>query len=106
MVVLSGNPACIAMSRDIVSCVIYIISSCLFIGSISAAVAAGNPEHDSSNLVPAGAIIGDGDRKSWDPRGPMIWDNFSIFRTNCAILTSWIHARVRRGFTRGCCHVA
>ena len=42
----------------------------------------------------AGAIIGDGDRKSWDSRGPMIWDNFSIFRTNCAILTSWIHARV------------
>ena len=41
-----------------------------------------------------GAIIGDGDRKSWDSRGPMIWDNFSIFRTNCAILTSWIHARV------------
>ena len=41
-----------------------------------------------------GAIIGDGDRKSWDPRGPMIWDNFSIFRTNCAILTSYIHARV------------
>ena len=31
---------------------------------------------------------------SWDPRGPMIWDNFSIFRTNCAILTSYIHARV------------
>ena len=26
----------------------------------------------------AGAIIGDGDRKSRDPRGPMIWDNFSI----------------------------
>ena len=42
----------------------------------------------------SGAIIGDGDRKSWDPRGPMIWDNFSIFRTNCAILTSYIHARV------------
>ena len=41
-----------------------------------------------------GAIIGDGDRKSWDARGPMIWDNFSIFRTNCAILTSYIHARV------------
>ena len=41
-----------------------------------------------------GAIIGDGDRKSWDPRGPMIWDNFSIFRTSCAILTSYIHARV------------
>ena len=44
--------------------------------------------------VESGAIIGDGDRKSWDSRGPMIWDNFSIFRTNCAILTSWIHARV------------
>ena len=44
----------------------------------------------------SGAIIGDGDRivKSWDSRGPMIWDSFSIFRTNCAILTSWIHARV------------
>ena len=41
-----------------------------------------------------GAIIGDGDRKSWDARGPMIWDNFSIFRTNCAILTSYIYARV------------
>ena len=41
-----------------------------------------------------GAIIRDADRKSWDSRGPMIWDNFSIFRTNCAILTSWIHARV------------
>ena len=41
-----------------------------------------------------GAIIGDGDRKSWDSRGPMIWDNFSIFGTNCAILTSWIQARV------------
>ena len=40
----------------------------------------------------AGAIIGDGDRKSWDARGPMIWDNFSIFRTNCAILTSYIRA--------------
>ena len=37
-----------------------------------------------------GAIIGDGDRKSWDPRAPMIWDNFSIFRTNCAMLTSYI----------------
>ena len=26
--------------------------------------------------VISGAIIGDGDRKSWDARGPMIWDNF------------------------------
>ena len=54
------------------------------------------------------AIIGDGDRKSWDARGPMIWDNFSIFRTNCAILTSYIRASPRtcRGFSRGCCHVA
>ena len=44
--------------------------------------------------VVTGSIIGDEDRKSWDARGPMIWDNFSIFRTNCAILTSYIHARV------------
>ena len=42
----------------------------------------------------SGAIIGDGDRKSWDARGPMIWDNFSIFRTNCAILASYIYTRV------------
>ena len=55
-----------------------------------------------------GAIIGDGDRKSWDPRGPMIWDNFSVFRTNCAILTSYIRANPHkcRGFSRVCCHVA
>ena len=46
-----------------------------------------------SGLKP-GAMIRDGDRKSFDPRGPMIWDNFSIFRTNCAILTSYINARV------------
>ena len=26
----------------------------------------------------------------------MIWDNFSIFRTNCAILTSYIRADPRR----------
>ena len=58
--------------------------------------------------VKPGAIIGDGDRKSWDARRPMIWDNFSIFRTNCAILTSYIRANPRtcRGFSRGCCHVA
>ena len=35
-----------------------------------------------------------GTQGTWTLRGPMIWDNFSIFRTNCAILTSWIHARV------------
>ena len=48
--------------------------------------------------------MGYGDRKSWDARGPMIWDNFSIFRTNCAILTSYIRAdpRTYRGFSRGC----
>ena len=56
----------------------------------------------------AGAIIGDGDRKSRDSRAPMIWDNFSIFRTKCAILTSYIDAdsRTCRGLSRGCCHVA
>ena len=45
-------------------------------------------------VVAPGAIIGDGDPKSWDACGHMIWDNFSIFRTNSAILTSYIHARV------------
>jgi len=55
-----------------------------------------------------GAIIGDGDRKPWDPRAPMIWDKFSIFKTNCAILTSYIRADPRTcwGLSRGCCHVA
>ena len=58
--------------------------------------------------IQPGAIIGDGDRKSWDARGPMIWDNFSIFRTNCATLTSYNCASPRtcREFSRGCCHVA
>ena len=57
--------------------------------------------------VQSGAIIRDGDRKSWDARRAMIWDNFSIFRTNCAILTSYIRAdpRTCRGLSRGCCHV-
>ena len=55
-----------------------------------------------------GAIIGDRDRKSWDPLGSTIWENFPIFRTNCAILTSYIRANPRTcpGFSRGCCHVA
>ena len=56
----------------------------------------------------SGTIIGGGDLKSWDPRGPMIWDNFSICRTNCAIQMSYIRANPRtcREFTRVCCHVA
>ena len=55
-----------------------------------------------------GAMIGDGDRKSWDARGPMIWDNFSFLRTNCAILASYIRANPRTcgGFLRGCCYAA
>ena len=59
-------------------------------------------------LMVTGAIIGDGDRKFWDARGSMIWDNFSIFRTNCVILTSHIRANPRtcRGFSRECCHIA
>ena len=38
----------------------------------------------------------------------MIWDNFSIFRTNCAILTTYIRAdpRTCRGLSSGSCHVA
>ena len=57
--------------------------------------------------IPSGAMIGDGDRKSWDPGAP-IWDNFSIFRTNRAILTSYIRVdpRTYRGLSRGCCLVA
>ena len=58
-----------------------------------------------------GAIIGDGDCKSWDLHAPVIWHNFAIFRTNCVILTTCIHAtRIHacRGFlhTCRCCHVA
>ena len=39
---------------------------------------------------------------------PMIWDNFAIFRTNCAILTISILANPRtcHEFSRGYCHVA
>ena len=43
-----------------------------------------------------GATIADGDRKSWNPRAPTICDNFSIFRTNCAILTTYIRADFAR----------
>ena len=56
MAALSGNLACIPTSRDIVRCLIGIISPCL-LGSISAAVAAGNPERDSSNFVPEEARL-------------------------------------------------
>ena len=65
-------------------------------------------ESSIKKLCWPGAIIGDWDRKSWDAPRPMIWDNFSVFRTNCAILTSFIRAAPRtcRGFSRGCCHVA
>ena len=36
----------------------------------------------------------------------MIWDDFSNFKANCAILTSYILAdpRTCRGHSRGCCH--
>ena len=69
------------------------------------------PKHGNKNVyaqckcnVKSRAIIRDGDRKSWDPRGPMIWDNFSIFRTNFSILTSYIRADPRTclGLSRGC----
>jgi len=66
-----------------------------------------NYEKNGEAWMRSGAIIGDGDRKSWDPCASMIWDNFAIFRTNCAILTSYIRAdpRTCRGLSRGCCHV-
>ena len=52
--------------------------------------------------------IEDGDRKILDARASMIWDNFSILRTICAILTSYIRAdpRTGRGRSLGCCHVS
>ena len=52
-------------------------------------------------------IIEDEDRKSWDPRAPIL-DNFPIVRTNCPILTTYIRAdpRICRGFARECFHVA
>ena len=34
--------------------------------------------NESGGKLKAGATIGDGDRKSWDPRGAMIWDNFFL----------------------------
>ena len=52
-------------------------------------------------IVPE-AIIGDGDRKSWDPRGPMTWDNFFYFQnklchpdviySRCFSHVSWVPA--------------
>ena len=54
------------------------------------------------DLEISGAIIGDGDRKraiSSIGVGPMIWDNFSIFRTNCAIACG-TRAYMLRGFLR------
>ena len=47
-------------------------------------------------------IIGDGECKSWDPQAPMIWDNFSFFRTNCTIQAD---PRTCCRFSDGCCHI-
>ena len=50
--------------------------------------------------VLSGAIIGDGDRKraiSSTGAVPMIWDNLSIFRANCAIACG-TRAYLLRGF--------
>ena len=59
-----------------------------------------------------GAISGFGDRNKqggnryWKLRATMTWDNFAIFRTNCATLTTYIceDPRTCRGFSRRCCH--
>ena len=43
--------------------------------------------------IPKGQMVLANDiHLSWDPYAPKIWDNFSIFRTNCAILTSFFRA--------------
>jgi len=54
------------------------------------------PFWDNMNFIRSetGAIIGDG-RRSKNLRAAMIWDNFPILRTNCAILTSYIHVDPR-----------
>lgn len=59
--------------------------------------------HEKIYSREAEAIIGDGDRKSRDPRVPMIWDNFSILKTNYATVTTYIHAdpRTSGGLSRG-----
>ena len=46
--------------------------------------------------------------KSWHPLAHMIWDNFAIFGTNCAILMTYIctDPHTCHGFSRGCCHIA
>ena len=56
----------------------------------------------TNTYIEPGAIIGDGDRKraiSSIGAVPMIWDNFSIFRTNCAIACG-TRAYMLRGFLR------
>ena len=54
-----------------------------------------------------GLIVRDGDRQSWDPRAPMIWDGISTSKTNCAIVMSYIRANPHtyRGFWRGYRHL-
>ena len=47
-----------------------------------------------------GAIIGEGDRKSWDPCGRMIWDNFlfldlrhpDVIYSHCSTNVGWVLA--------------
>ena len=51
----------------------------------------------------------DRNRKCWDPRAPMIWNNFlKYFWTKLAILTTNMRSdpRTSRGLSPGCCHVA
>ena len=64
--------------------------------------------HWMPNSYGSGAIIGDGDRKRAPflvlGLGPMIWDNFSIFRTNCAIACgtrAYITARIFADVAQG-----
>jgi len=49
-----------------------------------------------------GAIIGNGERKSWDLRGAMIWDNCYIFSTSWRHVSARIHTHVG-GRSRECC---
>ena len=50
-------------------------------------------------------MIGNRDRKYWDLRAPIIWDNCAVFRTSCAILTTYIYARIHAHVVGSCVDV-
>jgi len=61
-------------------CILYLSGPRIWTLSVDSIRGKMPPQHGVTSV----AIMGDGDRKYWDPRAPMMWDNFSIFGTNCA----------------------